>query len=76
MDSSVFDPDPLQEGEIRLHSWSLYTPHAPVLNLGDKVVKSKEDLKEAFHSLSLCTKEEDPQTLNGQKESRSTNKTK
>ena len=25
--------DPLQPGEIRLHSWQLYTPQAPVLDL-------------------------------------------
>ena len=25
--------DPLQPGEIRLHSWQLYTPEAPVLDL-------------------------------------------
>ena len=26
-------PDPVQPGEIRLHSWMLYTPQAPVLGL-------------------------------------------
>ena len=26
-------PDPVQPGEIRLHSWILYTPQAPVLDL-------------------------------------------
>ena len=26
-------PDPLQPGEIGLHSWQLYTPQAPVLDL-------------------------------------------
>ena len=26
-------PDPVQPGEIRLHSWMLYTPRAPVLDL-------------------------------------------
>ena len=26
-------PDPFQPGEIRLHSWMLYTPQAPVLDL-------------------------------------------
>ena len=30
--------DPLQPGEIRLHSWQLYTPEAPVLDLRGKKV--------------------------------------
>ena len=32
----VIEPDPVQPGEIRLHSWMLYTPQAPVLNLREK----------------------------------------
>ena len=40
----------------------------------DKVVKSKEDFEEAFHSLNLCTKKENQQTPNGREESRHTNR--
>ena len=36
-------PDPVQPGEIRLHSWMLYTPQAPVTL----------DLRDAFHQLHL-----------------------
>ena len=32
-DPTLFDTDPLQPGEIRLHSWMLYTSQAPVLDL-------------------------------------------
>ena len=46
--------DPLQQGEIRLHSWQLYTPQAPVLDLRDKKVTSTLDLADAFHELCLC----------------------
>ena len=43
--------DPLQPGEIRLHSWQLYTPQAPVLNLRGKKATSTLDLVDAFHEL-------------------------
>ena len=46
--------DPLQPGEIRLHSWQLYTPEAPVLDLRGKKVTSTLDLANAFHELCLC----------------------
>ena len=32
-DPTLFDTDPLQPGEIYLHSWMLYTSQAPVLDL-------------------------------------------
>ena len=32
-DPTLFDTDPLQPGEIRLHSWMLYTSQAPILDL-------------------------------------------
>ena len=32
-DPTLFDTDTLQPGEIRLHSWMLYTSQAPVLDL-------------------------------------------
>ena len=46
--------DPLQPGEIRLHSWQLHTPQAPVLDLQGKKVTSTLDLEDAFHELCLC----------------------
>ena len=30
----VIEPDPVQPGEIKLHSWMLYTPQTPVLMQG------------------------------------------
>ena len=32
-DSTLFDTDPPQPGEIHLHSWMLYTSQAPILDL-------------------------------------------
>ena len=52
-------PDPVQPGEIRLHSWMLYTPQAPVLDLQGKNVTSTLDLVDAFHQLCLCPTEND-----------------
>ena len=46
--------DPLQPGEIRLHTWQLYTPQTPVLDLQGKKVTSTLDLVDAFHELCLC----------------------
>ena len=46
--------DPLQPGEIRLHSWQLYTPQASVLDLRGKKVNSTLDLVDTFHELCLC----------------------
>ena len=57
-DPAFFKADPLQPGEVRLHSWMLYTPQAPVLNLTVEDIKTKEDIKAAFHSLKLCTHDE------------------
>ena len=34
----VMEIDPVQPGEIRLHSWMLYTPQAPVLNLRQETI--------------------------------------
>ena len=45
--------NPLQPGKIRLHSWQLYTPEAPVLDLRGKKVTSTLDLADAFHELHL-----------------------
>ena len=54
-------PDPVQPGEIRLHSWMLYTPQAPVLDLRGKKIISILDLTDAFHQLHLCPTEDDQQ---------------
>ena len=35
-DPTLFDTDPLQPGEIHLHSWMLYTSQAPILDLTGK----------------------------------------
>ena len=43
-------PDPVQPGEIRLHSWMLYTPQTPVLDLRGQNVTSTLDLVDAFTS--------------------------
>ena len=49
---------PLQPEELRLHSWQLYTPKAPVLDLRGKKVTSILDLTDAFHELHLCPTDE------------------
>ena len=54
-DPAFFAADPLQPGEVCLHSWMLYTPQAPMLDLTGEHIKTKEDIKAAFHSLNLCT---------------------
>ena len=53
--------DPLQSGEIRLHSWQLYTPETPVLDLIGKKVTSTLDLADAFHELHLCPTDDNQQ---------------
>ena len=54
-DPTFFEADPLQPGEVCLHPWMLYTPHAPVLDLTGVHIKTKEDIEAAFHALNLCT---------------------
>ena len=51
--------DTLQPGEIRLHSWQLYTPEGPVLDLRGKKVTSTLDLVDAFQELHLCPTDDD-----------------
>ena len=53
-----FAANPLQPGEVRLHSWMLYAPQAPILDLTGAHIKTKEDIEAAFHSLNLCTHDE------------------
>ena len=54
-------PDPVQPGEIRLHSWMLYTPQTPVLDLRGQNLTSTLDLRDAFHQLHLCPTEDETQ---------------
>ena len=54
-DPTFFALDLLQPGKVHLHSWMLYTPQAPMLDLTGEHIKTKEDIKAAFYSLNLCT---------------------
>ena len=54
-------PDPVQPGEIRLHSWMLYTPQTPVLDLRDQNATFTLNLRDAFHQLHLCPTEDKTQ---------------
>ena len=45
----IIEPDPVQPREIRLHSWMLYTPQAPVSNLREETITSTLDLRDAIH---------------------------
>ena len=47
--------DPTQQGEVRLHSWHLYTSQAPVLDLTNKPVTTTTQFLEAFQELNLST---------------------
>ena len=55
----VIEPDPVQPREIRLHSWMLYTPQAPVLYLRGETITSTLDLRDTFHQLHLCPEEDE-----------------
>ena len=57
-DPTFFAADPLLPGKVHFHSWMLYTPQAPMLDLTGEHIKTKEDTKAAFHSLNLCTHDE------------------
>ena len=65
-------PDPVQPGEIRLHLWMLYTPKVPVLDPRGQNVTSSLDLRDTFHQLCLCPKEDKTQgewSTNGRRKS-------
>ena len=70
VDPTLFDMDPLQPGEIHLHSWMLYTSQEPVLDLTGKHIKTKEDIEATFHTLHLCPEEEEEQKFDGRQEKR------
>ena len=75
-DPTLFDTDPLQPDEIRLHSWMLYTSQSPILDLTGKDMKSKKDIEDAFHALNLCPQEDNKEKSNGREETGGTNKPK
>ena len=71
------EPDPVQPGEIRLQSWMLSTPQAPVLDLRGQNITSTLDLRDAFPQLHLCLKEDETQgeqSTNGRRKSLKTKK--
>ena len=75
----VIPSDPLQPGEIRLHSWQLYTPQARVLDLRGKKVTSTLDLVDAFYQLRLWPTENNQQeesSPNGRRKSQKPQKSK
>ena len=65
-DPTFFKVDPLQPGKVHLHSWMLYTPQAPILDLTRSHIKTKEDIEAAFHALNLYAHDE--QKSDGEKE--------
>ena len=75
-DPTLFDTDPLQPGEIHLHSWMLYTSQAPIFDLTGENIKSKEDIEATFHTLNLCPQEDKEEQSNGRKEIGGTSKSK
>ena len=69
----VIKPDPVQPREIRLHSWMLYTPQAPALNLRGETITSNLDLRNAFHLHHLSPEEDEThpeQCPNGRRKSK------
>ena len=73
----VIEPDPVQPKEIRLHSWMLYTPQAPVLDLREETITSTLDLRDAFHPLHICPEEDETHTEqcpNGRRKSKKSHK--
>ena len=55
-DPTLFDTDPLQPGDIHLHSWMLYTSQAPVLDLTGEHTKTKENIEATFPLLIYAYK--------------------
>ena len=75
-DPTLFDTDPLQPGEIHLHSWMLYTSQAPVLDLPGEHIKTKKDIEAAYHTLNLCPQEEEEEQKSDGRKERRTSKSK
>ena len=57
-DPAFFAADSLQPGKVSLHSWMLHTSQASMLDLTGEHIKTKEEIKAAFHSLNLYTHDE------------------
>ena len=57
-DPTFFKADPVEPDEVCLHSWMLYTPQAPILDLTGAHIKTKENIEVVFHALNLCTHDE------------------
>ena len=70
VDPTFFDSDPLQPGKVCLLLWMLYTSQAPVVDLTGEHIKTKEDIKAAFHALNLCSQEKEEQKSDDRKERR------
>ena len=75
-DPTLFNTDLLQPGEIHLHTWMLYTSQAPVLDLTGKDIMSMKNIEHAFHTLNLCSKENNKEKSNGREETGGINKPK
>ena len=75
-DPTLFDTNPLQQDEIHLHSWMLYTSQAPILDLTGEHILTKEDIEAAFHALNLCPQEDKEEKSNGRQDTRRTSKSK
>ena len=71
-DPTLFDTDPLQPGEVHLHSWMLYTSQALVLDLTGEHIKTKEDIETTFYTLHLYPEEKEDQKSDGRKGKRTT----
>ena len=73
----VIEPNLVKAGEIRLHSWMLYTPQAQVLNLREETITSTLHLRDTFHQLQLCPEEDEMHTEqchNGRRKSKKSKK--
>ena len=66
-DPTLFNKDPLQPGEIRLHSWMLYTAQAPILYLIGKDIKSMKDIEPPIHTLNCAQKNTTKRSLMAEK---------
>ena len=71
-DPTLFGTDPLQPGDVHLHSWMLYTSQAPVLDLTGEHIKTKEDIEATFHALHLYPEVREDQKSDGRQGKRTT----
>ena len=53
-----------------------YKSQAPILDLTEEHIKTKEDIEATFHTLNLCPQEDEEEKSNGRKETRGTSKSK